>query len=130
MDDKLQKQLFKKYPKLFFKNKKLTIWGGISCSNGWFNLIQNLCEQINNHVEHNIKYGDKSLKDAYFVDLKEKFSGLRAYVSTCDDYINGLIRMAETMSYSICEECGTNQNVTINQNGWMKALCDKCRNKK
>lgn len=61
--------------------------------------------------------------------IKEKFGGLRFYVDNADDYVNGLISMAESMSYGICENCGTNQNVSQNKDGWISTLCEGCRKK-
>ena len=61
------------------------------------------------------------------VQVKEKFAGLRLYVDGRDSYIDGAIRLAESLSYNICEQCGTNQEVTQNKNGWNKTFCKKCR---
>ncbi len=62
--------------------------------------------------------------------VKSKFASLRFYTYNADDYVNGLISMAESMSYRICENCGSNQEVSQNKNGWIETLCKSCRNKK
>jgi hypothetical protein len=59
--------------------------------------------------------------------IKEKFGGLRVYIDGNDDYIRGVISLAEKLSYSICEDCGTNHNVTQNKKGWIRSLCPSCR---
>jgi NADH pyrophosphatase NudC (nudix superfamily) len=62
-----------------------------------------------------------------FDQVKEKFGGLRIYHSGGDDYIDGLIGMAESFSYKICEICG--ERGQPNKGGWISTLCDECRNK-
>ena len=43
------------------------------------------------------------------------------------NFTNGLISMAETMSYKICEMCGNPGKP--NEGGWITTLCENCRNK-
>jgi len=59
--------------------------------------------------------------------IKEKFAGLRLRVDGRDAYIDGIICLAESLSYGLCEQCGTNEGVTQNKEGWNKTLCKKCR---
>lgn len=56
------------------------------------------------------------------VQVKEKFGTLSFYYSGGDDYISGLVSMAESMSSCICEECGSLGR--IRQGGWIRTLCD------
>jgi len=60
--------------------------------------------------------------------IKEKFGGLRFYYSGGDDYIDGMVSMAESMSYTICESCGTTENVG-NTKGWIYTCCKSCYDK-
>ena len=53
--------------------------------------------------------------------VKEKFGTLRFYYSGGDDEINGMVRMAESMSAVTCEECG-NPGKTVG-GGWLTTLC-------
>jgi len=62
-----------------------------------------------------------------FVQIKEKFGGIRIYYSGGDDYINGVISLADEMSYKICEVCGNSGKP--NKGGWITTLCNNCRNK-
>ena len=57
--------------------------------------------------------------------VKEKYGGLRFYVDSSDDYIDGLISMAEGMSYKICSECG-GKSVNQTNRGWIYTLCKPC----
>lgn len=57
MDSKLQRKLFKKYPKIF-RQKDLPMsetcmcWG-VCCGDGWLVLIDNLCSAIQSHIDNN-----------------------------------------------------------------------------
>ena len=53
--------------------------------------------------------------------VKEKFGTLRFYYSGGDDYISGLVSMAESMSAVTCEECG-NPGKQVG-GGWITTLC-------
>jgi len=57
--------------------------------------------------------------------VKEKFGTLRFYYTGGDDYIRGMVTMAEAMSGVICEECG-NPGETKGQ-GWVVTLCETHR---
>jgi len=62
--------------------------------------------------------------------IKEKFGGLRFYYNGGDDYIHGMCWIAESMSYKICETCGSTENVHQTKGGWITTICDKCEQKK
>jgi len=53
--------------------------------------------------------------------VKEKFGTLRFYYSGGDDYISGLVSMAESMSGVTCETCG--KPGTSTSGGWIKTAC-------
>lgn len=57
------------------------------------------------------------------LQVKEKFGGLRFYYSGGDDYIRGVVSMAEEMSYRTCEECGAPG--TTDKGGWIRTLCEE-----
>ena len=60
--------------------------------------------------------------------IKEKFGGLCFYYNGGDDDIFGMTRLAESLSYKICESCGTTLNVG-QTNGWIYTCCWDCLNK-
>lgn len=70
-----------------------------------------------------------SIPQVEAAQVKEKYGGLRFYVDGGDDMIDGMIWLAEHMSYSICEVCGTTKNVTVNETGWITTRCKRCRAK-
>jgi hypothetical protein len=152
MDQALQDTLFEKHPTLFV-NKDEDIrnscmaWG-IECGNGWHDIISSLCWMIQQR-EDNIKSRQEYLKKqdkniqkdlniniigeeveyfpVRFDQIKEKFGGLRIYFTGGDDYVEGLVSMAESFSYQVCELCG--EKGKPNKNGWISTLCEKCRSK-
>jgi hypothetical protein len=58
--------------------------------------------------------------------VKEKYGTLRFYFDGGDDYIDGIIAMAESMSARTCEVCGAPG--TSNGGGWIRTLCEEHKN--
>jgi hypothetical protein len=91
---------------------------GFECGDGWFELIYNLCERIE-QIGYPI--------DFEVVQVKEKFGGLRFYVHNGTDEIYKLISEAEAISYKTCEQCGAPASETQDTHGWISTLCEKCK---
>lgn len=142
MTEKSWDVLYDKYPELFVNKNKTPMEScmafGIECNIGWYDIISSVCYQIKQHgkniaerIAARNKYekeNDKSDLEyipVEFDQIKEKFGGLRIYYSGGDDYVDGIISMAEEMSYKICERCGCPG--TPNKQGWIITLCDTCR---
>jgi len=120
MNEQLINQLIAKYPKLFSHYQFL------ECDDGWFDLIDRLCWQIDEHCKypgHGFHKEEREDKEVYVVQIKEKFGSLRYYLNQNDDYIMGLVSMAESMSAIICEVCG--EKGKSRKGGWIKTLCDQ-----
>ena len=130
MIQSLQEKLYEDFPDLFADRNKSPrescMSFGIECGNGWYDLIRSVCYRIKQH-EENKKHRKESASDisVVFDQVKEKFGGLRIYYRGGDDYVDGVVDMAEEMSYKICERCGNRG--TPNQGGWIVTLCDFCR---
>ena len=122
MKKDLQDKLFSEYPKIF-KQKDLSpqetamCWG-IACGDGWFDLIDTLCKSI----RHHIKYSKKEISFEA-TQVKEKWGGLRFYYDGGDDYIEGMVDLAESLSYKICDVCG-NPGKPSNK-GWIAVRCEE-----
>jgi hypothetical protein len=77
---------------------------------------------------------DKAPKGGYphlsiqVTQIKEKFGGLCFYYFGGNKEISGMVRLAESLSYRICEYCGTTQNVGMTQ-GWICVICKDCHEK-
>ena len=132
MKQELQEELFEKYPKIF-RQKDLSMqetamcWG-IETGDGWFNIVDMLCCQIQWHIEHNLKK-DEAGEDIQVeaTQIKEKFGTLRFYYHGGNEFIRGLVSMAEGISGRICEDCGAPG--TQNSKGWIRTQCEPCKEK-
>ena len=126
MKQELDDYLCKVYPKLFAdRNKPMTetcmCWG-FECGDGWFNIINQLCQNIQHHIDWKNK-SEEVVPQVVVDQVKEKFGSLRFYYHGGDDYISGLVSMAESMSGVTCEVCGS-PGESRNE-GWIKVLCDE-----
>ena len=131
MKKELQNKLFEKYPAIFkqkdLSNRETAMCYGITCGDGWYTLIDEMCGNIKNRVENvNRDKPEEERIVCEAVQVKEKWGGLRFYVAGGDDFTNGIINLAESMSYRICSECG-NQSTPQKKRGWIYTLCDDCR---
>jgi hypothetical protein len=89
---------------------------------GWYNLIYTLTNCIDRRLEHLNKDGGN--RKVIIAQIKEKFGGLRYYADgDIDEQMDGMIDFAESLSYTICEECGAPGK--LRSGGWMRTLCDK-----
>ena len=135
------KELYEKYPLIFVqKDEPITrscMAFGFECSQGWFDIIDELCSTIQNHIDNenrSINYKREkgelppdapNFPQIEAVQVKEKFGGLRFYVNHYDDFIRGAIDMAESISLKTCEDCGNKG--TTGGRGWITTLCQPCR---
>ena len=132
MSPELDKQLCENYPLIFAQRngspQETAMHWGFDCGNGWYDLIDKLCENIQNHIMYcgrNLHTG-RDVPQIVAMQVKEKFGALRFYIHGGDEYITGLITMAESMSSRICEICGNKGK--IRNDGWITTRCDPCYN--
>jgi hypothetical protein len=167
-EEEMQKYFPTVFPEMF-KGK----YGGIATGKGWFNILVQLCQNIQHHIDWRkasrlqaMKYNEmaaqckvgnfdmfeeeyKSILNHEFKEqrlqeiidgdyrlvsdeisqviveqVKEKFGTLRFYYQGGDDYIDGLVAMAESMSGVTCEECGNPGE--SHSGGWIRTLCQPC----
>ena len=95
---------------------------GFDCGDGWYNIIDAVCAMIQNH-ERNNKLNNEVMPPVIATQVKEKYGTLRFYYTGGDDYINGVVAMAEYMSGVTCETCGAPGE--IREDGWIRTLCDE-----
>lgn len=136
MKDELQNKLYDKYPELFENRHKspresCMAWG-IECGDGWYDILSALCFGIAQHERNKAaelkREGQNGDYQPFkFDQIKEKFGGLRIYHDGGDEFVRGMIYMADSLSYMICEACGARGKA--NEKGWISVLCDDCRNK-
>ena len=107
MKAELQKKLVEKYPEFFEYLKDhqegpiMPMMFGFECHDGWFTIIDTLMDSIQSYI----KLNHPEIK-INLVQVKEKFGGLRFYLNGGDDYIDGMVSLAEHLSYRTCEFCG------------------------
>ena len=133
MKQELQDKLFEKYPEIFRQKdlspQETAMCWGIACGDGWYTLIDELCGDIQNRLENkNRNKPEEEHEICQAVQVKEKFGGLCFYIYGGDDFIDGCISMAESMSYHICSECGDKTN-SVSNRGWIHSLCLRCQDK-
>jgi len=126
MKKELDQLLCEQYPKMMINREKsmkeTTMCWGFECDDGWFNILNQLMASIQHHIDW--KNRKAEVVEQVTVDqVKEKFGTLRFYYTGGDDYIGGLVSMAETMSGITCEQCG---NIG-RQRGrhWLYTACDE-----
>lgn len=124
MNEKLDELLCQRYPKMMVNRDKSMMetcmcWG-FECGDGWFNILDQLMGNIQHHIDWKNKK-EEVVAQVTLDQVKEKFGTLRFYYSGGDDYIDGLVTMAESMSGVTCEECGLPGTQT--QGGWIKTAC-------
>ena len=116
--------LCKVYPKMMVNRakdmKETCMCWGFECGDGWFQIINQLMGNIQNHIDWQNR--EKEIVQQVTLDqVKEKFGTLRFYYTGGDDYIRGMVTMAESMSSVTCEECG--KPGTSTGGGWIKTVC-------
>jgi len=125
MNTILTKKLYERYPVLFAgKDKPITessISFGIECGDGWFWLIDNVCNSIQKYVR------DNKVPAVEFTQIKEKYGLLDISYIGGDDIVCGMVWMANDMSGGICEYCGSVVNVSEHTHmGYYRTLCESC----
>ncbi|MEK2607961.1 hypothetical protein WLF18_02415 [Pseudomonas shirazensis] len=114
----------KNYPLLFAQSEEnplgIPYWG-MECGRGWFRLLERLCRQAQSHIDN------KKCAQVVFHQIKEKYGKLCIHYSDADDFIDGLIKMAEEISAIICENCSSSGELVRLKGGWLKTVCGKCQ---
>lgn len=131
---------------------------GIDCGPGWYDLLDQLCGWINWHMEKNahtfpqveftqvkekfgqlrVYYETRPIPKKVYDKFKKKYC---TYLpDTYDEYmkdlsdgcghheLEGAISFAETLSGTICEDCGKPGTLDSRYN-WYSTLCPKCDKK-
>ena len=144
MKQELDELLCEKYPKMMVNRNKpmqetCMCWG-FDCGDGWYNILNQLMGNIQHHIDwkekqrnwaidfnskatqEEVKVVPESIPQVTLDQVKEKFGTLRFYYTGGDDVIDGMVRMAESMSSVTCETCGNPGQQR--GGGWIRTLCD------
>ena len=125
MKTELDELLCKNYPKMFVNRDapmtETAMCWGFSCGDGWFDLIDELCANIQGYIDANSR-PDRPIPQVVVDQVKEKFGTLRFYYTGGDELIKGMAWFAESMSGRICETCGNPGKQR--SGGWVRTLCE------
>jgi len=91
---------------------------GFECGDGWFGLLWELSETLEPLIAD---MEGPSAEWPRAVQVKEKFGGLRFYMSHETDEMSAAIRRAEERSEAECETCGAAGSVVGGT--WLTCLC-------
>ena len=139
MREELDQKLCADYPKIFVNRygdmKETAMCWGFDCGDGWFNILNVLCANIQLHIDWRNSRRESMLRDNPYNQpvpdevpqviadqVKEKFGTLRFYYHGGDDIIDGMVRMAESISGFTCEKCGAPGK--MRGRGWLYTACD------
>jgi len=78
------------------------------------------------YTQENLEKRKQELDECHIpvaLQVKEKYGGLRFYVQSATDEQHQTIAIVESISYSVCEQCGTTKDVHVFNMGWMRTLC-------
>ena len=131
MRQELDRLLCEKYPKMMVnRNKNMQetcmCWG-FECGDGWYNILNQLMGNIQHHIDWKNRK-EEVVAQVTLDQVKEKFGTLRFYYSGGDDAIDGMVRMAESMSSVTCEECSA--PAQTHGPGWIRTICEPCETKR
>jgi len=120
-----QARMLEEYPKIFSQP-----FGGFAIGPGWWLIVDLLCSRIQQRIdmvqyriEKYPEWENEPVPQVVVAQIKEKFGGLRFYYDGGDDYIEGLVAMAEDWANRTCEKCGKPGTKTVD--GWVQTLCEK-----
>lgn len=138
MDAELEDTLFSMYPTVFdqvhdFRTSENTnteheerdppssvALYGIQCDNGWFTIINSLCDTLENRVNPTLE------NPMEITQVKEKFGGLRVYATRVPEEAQASISTARLIASNTCEVCGDTPATKQTVRGRIKTVCDAC----
>lgn len=125
MKKELDEALCRDFP-LTFADRRASMretcmcWG-FCCGDGWEPIIRKCAEKIEAEIA---KLPEDMRQQVKAEQVKEKFGGLRFYMTSESDAISAAIKEAESASYRTCELCGAPGK--RRGGGWIQTLCDAC----
>ena len=97
--EKFAERMEKSYPKMFTMQ-----YGGFAVGKGWYPILEQLCKNIQQHIEFANKHEDVC-PQVVVEQIKEKFGSLRFYFECSEDHarehIQEIVSKYEAMSSTI-----------------------------
>lgn len=132
MKEELQLKLVEKYPKIlknFRGDPMYTCMAfGLDVEDGWYDLLDHCMEKMQYCCDFFSSDGDGGEVQVVADQIKEKFGGLRFYVSVYganeieNRIIDDIISSAERKAANTCEVTGENGTL-CHRGSWYKTLC-------
>lgn len=120
MSPDLEAKLFADFPNLYSQG---LLDGCFRCDDGWEPLIRELSARLEPIVAAQPRDDDFHMAAD---QVKEKFGGLRFYMTCSTEEVEEIIREYEGRSYKTCEVCGAPGMVKGIRGGrWVKAVCQE-----
>ena len=127
MKQELDSKLVKAFP-LLYDDRDAPMQSTAMCwgfpGDGWFDLTWDLSSKLEPLIQKFIDENQDTEPYPKAFQVKEKFGGLRFYMTCGSDEIYDLIREAEALSYKTCEVCG--KPGEERPSGWIRTHCDDC----
>lgn len=124
MSPDLDDTLVQKFPKIFRDRcaspQATAMCWGFACGDGWYWLIYQLCSLLQWDTDKNRR------PQIVTAQVKEKFGRLCFYTESVTSEQRGMIRMVESMSASVCENCGSTKGVKQRGELWIRTRCENC----
>jgi len=127
MKEELDKKLVEAFP-LLYGDRNTPMQSTAMCwgfpGDGWFDLIWDLSSKLEPIIQKFIDENQDAELYPKAFQVKEKFGGLRFYMTCGGSEFYDLIDEAEALSLKTCEECGK-PGEAIGR-GWVHTLCYDC----
>jgi len=119
----LQDKLFEAFPLIFAEKdlppQKTCMCWGITCGDGWYDLIWNLCASLQERADSRL------IPQPVAAQVKEKFGGLRFYLNNSNEITRKLVADAEEAAWNTCVNCGSTEDIDTT-NRYISRLCPPC----
>jgi hypothetical protein len=93
----------------------------------WFKPIKKfIYKQVDAFEKYCEKETIETIPQVIAEQVKEKFGTLNFYYRGGNRIIDGMVYLAESMSVSTCETCGSTKDVVMNKSGWITVKCKRC----
>lgn len=127
MKKELDEALCRDFPNLYrmrnSDDRRHSMRFGFSCGDGWEGTIRRLSEKIEKMI---LALPEADRASCFAAQVKEKFGGLRFYMTASTTEMETAISEAEEECIRTCEVCGK-LGKPDHSLGWVRTECSDCR---
>lgn len=123
LDEKLVKEFPNLYRDRYGKMSETCMCWGFECGDGWYQIIYDTSAKLEALI---LQLPEEEREHYKASQVKEKFGGLRIYLSSSTDEMDKLVGTAEDLSYQICEGCGKPGQCYEDNPKWCRTHCEAC----